>query len=188
MARTKAAKPAALEARPAAVGKLLRDTILSGYDESGGRDESLFSTSVRNVLSSRRQAWVRAPEMSCSLALRISESAVKDGLQEAVVCVRRSSCESVTERDELVGRLRVASRLPQYLYCCIRNVPGRVRTMSNFVEASVKGNALDDSNVHRRKGAGSVDFLVCHDWSFQECVEGYRTARCSFRGRRCLYL
>lgn len=35
--------------------------------------------------------------------------------QEAVVWVRRSDWERVTEREELVGRLRVGSRLPQYL-------------------------------------------------------------------------
>lgn len=29
--------------------------------------------------------------------------------------VRRSDCERVTEREELVGRLSLASRLPQYL-------------------------------------------------------------------------
>ena len=34
---------------------------------------------------------------------------------EAVVCVRRSDWARVTEREELVGRLRVVSRLPQYL-------------------------------------------------------------------------
>lgn len=36
-------------------------------------------------------------------------------LQEAVVWVRRSSWERVTERDELVGRFSLVSRLPQYL-------------------------------------------------------------------------
>jgi hypothetical protein len=44
MARTKAAKPAADEARPAAVGKLLRETILRGSDESLGSDELASST------------------------------------------------------------------------------------------------------------------------------------------------
>lgn len=32
-----------------------------------------------------------------------------------MVWVRRSAWERVTERDELVGRLRVGSRFPQYL-------------------------------------------------------------------------
>jgi hypothetical protein len=35
--------------------------------------------------------------------------------QEAVVWVRRSDWESVTLRDEFVGRLSFASRFPQYL-------------------------------------------------------------------------
>ena len=37
------------------------------------------------------------------------------GEQEAVVWVFRSDWERVMEREELVGRLRVGSRLPQYL-------------------------------------------------------------------------
>lgn len=36
-------------------------------------------------------------------------------LHDAVVCVRRSSCERVTDKEELVGRLSFASRFPQYL-------------------------------------------------------------------------
>ncbi len=35
-----------------------------------------------------------------------------------MVCVRRSDCERVTEREELVGRFSVALRLPQYLIVC----------------------------------------------------------------------
>ena len=35
---------------------------------------------------------------------------------EAVVCARRSDWERVTEREELVGRLSLGSRLPQYLF------------------------------------------------------------------------
>lgn len=38
--------------------------------------------------------------------------------QEAVVWVRRSDWERVTEREELVGRLSEGSRLPQYLDSC----------------------------------------------------------------------
>lgn len=34
-------------------------------------------------------------------------------MQRAVVRERRWSCERVTERDELVGRMRAVSRLPQ---------------------------------------------------------------------------
>jgi hypothetical protein len=39
--------------------------------------------------------------------------------QDAVVCVRRSSCERVTLREELVGRLSFGSRFPQYLITAI---------------------------------------------------------------------
>lgn len=52
----------------------------------------------------------------------------KDAEQEAVVWVRRSDWESVTEREELVGRLRLGSRLPQYL---LQGVVSRLKeTMS----------------------------------------------------------
>ena len=40
---------------------------------------------------------------------------VKDAEHEAVVCVLRSACERVTEREEFVGRLSEESRFPQYL-------------------------------------------------------------------------
>lgn len=58
MARTKAAKPAAELARPAAVGKLFADTSFSGMSDSFGRDESFASTSFRNLLRSCKHAWV----------------------------------------------------------------------------------------------------------------------------------
>lgn len=83
--------------------------------DSFGHLESCASISFRNCRSSRRQACVLAPEMSWSLPLRVSESLAIDVLQLAVVCVRRSSCERVTEREELVGKLSLVSRLPQYL-------------------------------------------------------------------------
>lgn len=53
--------------------------------------------------------------MSWSLPLSVKESFSNDGEQVAVVCVRRSSCESVTDSEELVGRFSLVSRLPQYL-------------------------------------------------------------------------
>lgn len=115
MARTNAAKPAADEARPAAVGKLLRETILRGSEESLGSDESDSSSWRRRVRNSARQACVRAPEMSWSEPLRVRESLGYWLLHEAVVWVRRSSCDSVTDKELLVGRLSLASRLPQYL-------------------------------------------------------------------------
>lgn len=49
--------------------------------------------------------------------------------QEAVVRVRRSDWERVTERELLVGRLSLGSRLPQYLggWCQLRLGGGRGR-------------------------------------------------------------
>jgi len=48
MARTRAAKPAAEDARPAAVGKLLEDTIRNGRVESFGKEESFSSSCARS--------------------------------------------------------------------------------------------------------------------------------------------
>src|SRR4051812_3119292 len=101
MARTKAAKPAALLARPAAVGKLFSDTIFSGNVDSFGRMLSASSSCFLSARSSRKHAWVRAPETSWAEPFRSRESAwVYEGEQEAVVWVRRSACERVTEREE----------------------------------------------------------------------------------------
>lgn len=72
--------------------------------------------------------------------------------QEAVVWVRRSDWERVTEREELVGRLREGSRLPQYLesfcQCCSR--------------VARKVGVLDHCDVHRSGRARAVDLLVGH--------------------------
>ena len=56
----------------------------------------------------------------------------------------------MTEREELVGRLNFASRLPQYLDSSqwVRNT-----------EISV-ADRLDDSDIDRRRGASPVDVLV----------------------------
>ena len=54
--------------------------------------------------------------MSSSEPLSRSESGPEyDSEHEAVVCVRRDFCDSVTDKDGFVGRLSVVSRLPQYL-------------------------------------------------------------------------
>lgn len=74
-----------------------------------------LSREERRERSSRKQAWVRALEMSWGEPLRRRESSVKVGEQEAVVWVRRSFWERVTEMEELVGRFSFASRFPQYL-------------------------------------------------------------------------
>lgn len=69
------------------------------------------------------------------------------GEQVAVVWVRRSDWERVTEREELVGRLRVASRLPQYLegavshvlVCVARCGSGRYRGDTDLMTAMLTG-------------------------------------------------
>lgn len=97
------------------MGKLFEETSLRGMVLSLGMVGSASSSLERRSRSSRRQAWVRAPEMSEGSPLRVRVSWSKDSEQDAVVRVRRSDWERVTERDELVGRLSLVSRLPQYL-------------------------------------------------------------------------
>lgn len=117
MARTRAANPAAEEARPAAVGKLFSETIRSGREASLGRRGSEASSEERRVRSSRKQAWVRAPETSCGEELRRRvSSGPKVEEHAAVVWVRRSAWDKVTDMEEFVGRLSFGSRLPQYLF------------------------------------------------------------------------
>jgi hypothetical protein len=121
MARTRAAKPAAEEARPAAVGKLFSETIESGKEESFGRVGLDDSRAERRERSSRKHAWVRAPLTSWGEEFRRRVSSVKEEEQAAVVCVLKSAWERVTETEELVGRLSFGSRFPQYLemsVCC----------------------------------------------------------------------
>lgn len=115
MARTRAAKPAALEARPAAVGKLFLETIRRGREDNLGREGLEASREERRARSSRKQACVRAPDTLSEMVFRRRVSSAKEAEQAAVVCVRRSFWDRVTEIEELVGRLSLGSRLPQYL-------------------------------------------------------------------------
>ena len=76
MARTRAAKPAAEDARPAAVGKLLAETSLRGIFESTGRDESFASRVARRRLRFWRHACVRLEEaISSSVPFSVRVSA-----------------------------------------------------------------------------------------------------------------
>ena len=93
---------------------------------------------------------MRLPLMSWGWPLRVSVSESKDGAQEAVVCVRRSSCERVTERELLVGRLRVASRLPQYLVML-----AQWATCTPW-----NGDELYHGDVDRCEGARAVDLVL----------------------------
>lgn len=55
--------------------------------------------------------------ISSSVPLRVKVSGpVKVEEHDAVVRVLNDFCESVTEREEFVGRFRDVSRLPQYLW------------------------------------------------------------------------
>ena len=91
IARTRAAKPAAEEASPAAVGKLLTETRRKGKVDRGGRLGSTSSSAARRARREWIQALGRAEEISCGAEFRskVSEGG-KLAEQEAVVCVRRS--------------------------------------------------------------------------------------------------
>lgn len=79
MARTKAAKPAAEEARPAAVGKLLLEPMRKGYVLSGGRLESDASSLWRELLRTLRQATVRGVVSGEGWPLRMRVSPTSEG-------------------------------------------------------------------------------------------------------------
>jgi hypothetical protein len=74
MARTRAAKPAAEDARPAAVGKLFSETIRKGSVESLGSDWLDDSSSDRNDRRALRHACVRGVWRVCGAPLRRRES------------------------------------------------------------------------------------------------------------------
>ena len=98
------------------MGKLLVDTMRRGRMERRGSCASLASRLWRIVRSAVRQARGRGVVMSWGSPLRSSESGGWNcGEHAAVVSVQRSAWERVTESEELVGRFKVGSRLPQYL-------------------------------------------------------------------------
>jgi hypothetical protein len=76
MLRTRAAKPAAEEARPAAVGKLFSETMRRGSWESLGREGLADSRRARWARSALRHACVRAVWMDWGAELRRRESSV----------------------------------------------------------------------------------------------------------------
>lgn len=84
--------------------------------DSLGRVGSLASRVARRARREERHAWERGVESDWGREFRRSvSSSGNEAEQEAVVWVRRSSWERVTEREEFVGRLRAGSRFPQYL-------------------------------------------------------------------------
>lgn len=85
--------------------------------ERAGREGSFDSRVLRCARRFERHARVRFEVwIACGWPLRVSSSAWGYcAEQEAVVRVRRERWESVTERDEFVGRFNWGSRFPQYL-------------------------------------------------------------------------
>lgn len=70
--------------------------------------------------------------------------------------MRRSDCERVTEREELVGRLSLASRFPQYLEAFVSlRMPLRGRKCMGEGPGS-----LYNGDVYRCRSAGPIDFVV----------------------------
>ena len=157
MARTRAPKPAAEEARPAAVGKLLALTILRGKAESLGSEESLDSRSDRSWRSADRHAWVRGLVTSSAEPLRIRVSDpeyLSDA--EAVVSVRSDFWDSVTLSEELVGKLSFVSRLPQYLIWINIGLSLCARSKRSLADL------LNDSNIDWCCCAGPVYLGFLH--------------------------
>lgn len=75
--------------------------------------------------------------------------------------MRRSDCDRVTERDELVGRLSLGSRLPQYL-----EGDSNGRSVTGH-DSKMAMNVLDNSDVDGSSGTRPVDFALGHvaQWS-----------------------
>ena len=99
-ARASAAKPAALEASPAAIGKLPRESTRTG---PSARPDSARTRSSR--ASTRARSLPRAsPPWSVTASAGAPNSTV----------VTTSSGARVTERLDWCGRMRTGSRFPQY--------------------------------------------------------------------------
>ncbi len=76
---------------------------------------------------------------------------MKEDEQAAVVCVRKSAWERVTETEELVGRLSFGSRFPQYL----------VLSILFEVWGEGRGYLLDNCDVYWGSRACLVYFCHC---------------------------
>ena len=70
----RAANPAAEDASPAAVGKLLEDTMRRGKVDSLGREGCSASSSARRRRRDARHAWDRAPSRDSGLVFKVSSS------------------------------------------------------------------------------------------------------------------
>ena len=150
------------------MGKLFDEAMRSGKVESLGKEGSEVSRSERRDRREERQAWDRALVSGSALPLRRRESGeeAKVEEQEAVVWVRKSDWERVTEREEFVGRFSFGSRLPQYLSIVIDThqqvskvsiLQGNITAMPKWVAVS---DVLDDSDIHRSCSAGTVHVVI----------------------------
>lgn len=163
---TRAAKPAAEDASPAAVGKLFTDDICTANVESYedfsmsiirqstpvqrtlGIDGFLSSTCRLRLFISRIHVANLPPSLiSSSTPFNHSLSFSKDGSARDVVVDRKWSWSSVTESEEFVGRISFVSLFPQYL--SRENISDKLRR-----EVS---HSLDACNVHGRRGGSFID-------------------------------
>ena len=113
------------------MGKLLYDAIRRGNDDSCyqdlfitpyseltfGKEESFSSISFLQALNSLIQTHSLPPSLiGSSFPFNHNLSPFsKDSSAREVVVDLKWSWSSVTERDELVGKISLVSRLPQYL-------------------------------------------------------------------------
>ena len=88
-----------------------------GISHTFGAEASLSSiTSFLSFFISRMQVSNRPPGLiSSSLPFSHRVSLMKEGSAREVVVLRRWSWSRVTESEELVGKMSLVSRLPQYL-------------------------------------------------------------------------
>lgn len=81
------------------------------------QEKAITSISARNFFISFKHTSVRPPDLIAS-STPLSHSRSLPSLDPLTITLAevsdlRSSCDRVTDRDELVGRIRVVSRLPQ---------------------------------------------------------------------------
>ncbi|KAH3664099.1 hypothetical protein OGAPHI_004813 [Ogataea philodendri] len=112
IAEISAAKPAAEDARPAAVGKLFSLTMCNFISLNFGSDESAVSSSFLYCLRSFKHCCVLGVSNEWDSPLSQSESFSNDSEHEAVVRVLKSFWDNVTLMEEFVGRLRSLSLFP----------------------------------------------------------------------------
>ena len=129
-----------------------------------GKAASFSSISLLQPLNSLIHTPNLPPSlMSSSLPLSHSRSpGAKLSSVLEVVVDRRSSWSSVTEREELVGRISAVSRLPQYLWSALpislKHPEGALSRRDSRPSAQkLARDLLDARNVNRRRHCSFVD-------------------------------